>query len=189
MTVRPGQLITSIGSTVVTFNLVNGTHNSDTDTLGIWRKDWRHIRRQATASLMVRCSATTVPRAIAIWRATMQCQSCRSVSSAVKDSQRLRPTTDEQFELPASYGYLSAYVATDGYMDWWQVFPSNYDVQSENDPPAWFLYIVEGDKLWEVDLRQRLPRVIFEKQGLNISQHAERIAIDGTKSFDTECGQ
>ena len=51
-------------------------------------------------------------------------------------------------------------------MDWWQVFPSNYDVQSENDPPAWFLYIVEGDKLWEVDLRQRLPQVIFEKQGL-----------------------
>ena len=111
--------------------------------------------------------ATTVPRAIAIWRATMQCQSCRSVSSAVKDFAKSAP--DNGRAIPTIYPLLtvtSAYVATDGYMDWWQVFPSNYDVQSENDPPAWFLYIVEGDKLWEVDLRQRLPQVIFEKQGL-----------------------
>ena len=41
-----------------------------------------------------------------------------------KGFRETRPTTDEQFELPASYSCRGSYVATDGYVDWWQGNPT-----------------------------------------------------------------
>lgn len=74
------------------------------------------------------------------------------------------PAVADQFKLPATYeSRLNYFVASTQYLRWGLVYDHN--LYQEGEPAPCLVFMLEADRLWEVDLRQRTTRVVLESPG------------------------
>jgi len=74
------------------------------------------------------------------------------------------PALADQFKLPATYERrLRLFAATSQYLNWGIVWDHN--LHQEGNPAPWLIFMLEADRLWEVDLRLRTSRVVLESPG------------------------
>jgi hypothetical protein len=75
------------------------------------------------------------------------------------------PATADQFALPATYERRLNYLtASSQYLRWGIVW--DHQLYQEGDPAPWLVFMLEADRVWEVDLRERTSRVALESTGL-----------------------
>lgn len=75
------------------------------------------------------------------------------------------PAVADQFALPATYEQrLNYFAASSQYLSWGIVWDHN--LYEEGDPASWLVFMLEADRMWEVDLRQRTARAVLESTGL-----------------------
>ncbi len=75
------------------------------------------------------------------------------------------PALADQFALPATYERrLNSFAASSQYLSWGIVW--DHDLYHEGDPAPWLVFMVEADRMWEVDLRQRSAQVVLETAGI-----------------------
>jgi hypothetical protein len=85
------------------------------------------------------------------------------------------PQTNERYLHPiaASSQYLSQGIV-------W-----NHYLPEEDDPAGWLVFLLEGDRMWEIDLRERSSRVLLEMPGL-ISASPFRVLKSTVDSVHTD---
>jgi len=77
------------------------------------------------------------------------------------------PERDDQFALPGVYSrQLTPFLASTQYFQMWGVVNPNRMSIQQRDPAEWLIFIAEGNKVWEVDLRKRSARVFAEIPGI-----------------------
>jgi hypothetical protein len=76
------------------------------------------------------------------------------------------PAIAEQFAFPEiGSGRINNYVATTQYLETGRL-RTNYYLPIEERTSPWLLFIVDGDHLWEVDLRERAARQVLQLPGI-----------------------
>ncbi len=77
------------------------------------------------------------------------------------------PERDEQFVLPGVYSrQLTPFLASTQYFQIWGLVNSNRFSIQQRDPAEWLIFVAEGNRMWEVDLRKRSARVFAEIPGI-----------------------
>jgi hypothetical protein len=74
------------------------------------------------------------------------------------------PAVVDQFALPATYEPRLTYMVTSSqYLREGIVW--NHSLYEDAEPDPWLIFVVEDDRMWEVDLRKRTSRVVLESPG------------------------
>jgi hypothetical protein len=74
------------------------------------------------------------------------------------------PPREEHFEFPNIYEkHMQPFLASTQYFQSYGVVRQHSVARSkEIQPPQWFIFLAETDRIWEIDLRQRTLKVAFE---------------------------
>ena len=63
----------------------------------------------------------------------------------------MAPAVVDQFALPATYEQrLNYFAASSQYLNWGIVW--DHDLYQDGDPAPWLVFMLEADRMWEVDL-------------------------------------
>jgi hypothetical protein len=77
------------------------------------------------------------------------------------------PERDEQFALPGVYSrQLAPFLASTQYFQMWGLVNANRMSIQQREPAEWLIFVAEGNKVWEVDLRKRSARIFAEIPGI-----------------------
>jgi hypothetical protein len=77
------------------------------------------------------------------------------------------PEREEQFALPGVYSrQVTPFLASTQYFQMWGLVNANRMSIQQREPAEWMIFVAEGGKVWEVDLRKRSTRVFAEIPGI-----------------------